>query len=111
MHLVVIAWLYVIGTMALATSSWLAGIALFVFVGLGPVLLWLFAAGRRRRMRRGQASGLEQRVHHGDDGNAQSDQDELAHRLHGLGPAVQARDEVGDGDVEKARRGDGEHGR
>ena len=53
MHLVIIAWLFVIFTMALTLKSALAGVALFVTLGLGPVLLYLFAiVTRRSRARR-----------------------------------------------------------
>jgi Flp pilus assembly protein TadB len=71
MHIVVIAWLFVIGLMALASASALRGVVLFVFAGLGPVLLlaWLLRARLRRRR-----SGLEQDVHGGDARDTQSDQ-------------------------------------
>lgn len=48
MHIVVIAWLFTIGVMALALSSTLAGIAWFVFAGLLPVLLLGWLAARRK---------------------------------------------------------------
>ncbi|MFO1396356.1 MAG: hypothetical protein U1F48_04765 [Burkholderiales bacterium] len=50
MHIVVIAWLFVIGVMALALSSALAGIAWFVGAGLAPVLLLVWLAARRARV-------------------------------------------------------------
>jgi hypothetical protein len=111
MHILVIAWLYVIGTMALTASSALAGIALFAVAGLLPVLACLAWLVRSQSRARRRASGLEQHVHAGDDPDAEADQRELAHGLDGLGTAVQARDQVGDGDVEQARRRDGEHRR
>jgi Flp pilus assembly protein TadB len=53
MHIVVFAWLFVIGVMALASSSPLRGVALFAFAGLAPVLLlaWLLRSHSRRRNR------------------------------------------------------------
>ena len=49
MHVVIIGWLFVIGTMALALSSPLAAAAFFVGVGLAPVALVVWLAARRRR--------------------------------------------------------------
>ena len=48
MHVVIIGWLFVIGTMALTLSSPLAAAALFVGGGLGPVALAVWLASRRR---------------------------------------------------------------
>lgn len=67
MHIVVIAWLFVIGLMALTLSSALAGIAWFVGAGLLPVLLLLWFALRRKR------SVLEREVEARDDGHAEPD--------------------------------------
>jgi hypothetical protein len=75
MHIVVIAWLYVIGAMALASASVVGGVAFFAAAGLAPVLLWLFLAGRRARTRRRSVgSGLEHEVRRGNDADAESDQ-------------------------------------
>lgn len=49
MHIVIIAWLFTIGVMALALSSALAGVAWFVGAGLLPVLLLVWLLARRRR--------------------------------------------------------------
>jgi membrane protein implicated in regulation of membrane protease activity len=70
MHIVVIAWLYVILMMALTSASLPGGVALFAGAGLAPVLLlaWLL----RRRSRR--ASVLEQQVHERDAPDAEADQ-------------------------------------
>lgn len=95
MHIVVIAWLFVIGVMALALSSPLAGFAWFVGAGVLPVWLMAWFALRRRRSR------LEGQVEARDDGHAEPDRQHLAQRLGGLGPPVQARNEVGDRDVEQ----------
>lgn len=48
-HLVIIAWLFVIFTMALTMRSWLAGIALFAFLGVAPVVAYLAIVVRRSR--------------------------------------------------------------
>jgi membrane protein implicated in regulation of membrane protease activity len=53
-HLVIIAWLFVISTMALTMRSVLAGIAMFVALGLAPVALYMAIAVRRARRRREQ---------------------------------------------------------
>ncbi len=70
MHLVIIAWLYVTLTMALAMHSIVAGVALFVFIGAAPVMLIAALALRRARARKAEASGLEQEVKAADDGDA-----------------------------------------
>ncbi len=69
MHIVVIAWLFVIGLMALASSSPLRGVVLLVGAGLGPVLLlaWLLRSRRRK-------SALERKLHGGDARDTQPDQ-------------------------------------
>lgn len=53
MHIVAIAWLYVVLMMAITETSVVAGIMTFVFYGLLPValLLWLVGTPRRRRNR------------------------------------------------------------
>jgi hypothetical protein len=53
-HLVIIAWLFVIFTMALTMRSVLAGIAMFVALGIAPVALYMAIAIRRARRRREQ---------------------------------------------------------
>ena len=52
MHIVVIAWLYITATMALAFSNAWAGAAFFVSAGLLPVTLYTWLAIRRRRAAR-----------------------------------------------------------
>jgi sulfite exporter TauE/SafE len=59
MHLVIIAWLFVIVTMALTMKSALAGAVLFVALGLGPVLLYFAIAMRRSRSRRERERGSQ----------------------------------------------------
>jgi membrane protein implicated in regulation of membrane protease activity len=67
MHIVVIAWLFVIGVMALALANPLAGAAWFLGVGLAPVALLAALLGRRRR------SVLEREVEARDDRDAEPD--------------------------------------
>lgn len=77
MHLVVIAWLYVIGMMAVTSSSALGGLVLFVSAGLLPVLALVAWLGRRHRHERAaatKASRLEQMVNDRDDPDAKADQ-------------------------------------
>lgn len=52
MHLVIIAWLFVVFTMALTMKSALAGVAIFTILGLLPVLVYFAIALRRLRARR-----------------------------------------------------------
>lgn len=57
MHLVILAWLFVTFTMALTMRSWLVGVALFVTLGLGPVLIYGAIAMRRAWARRERERG------------------------------------------------------
>jgi hypothetical protein len=54
MHIVVIAWLWVILMMSITANSVTGGVLLFLFLGVGPcaLLLWLFSGVGRRRRRR-----------------------------------------------------------
>jgi nicotinamide riboside transporter PnuC len=52
MHIVIIAWLYITLTMALALHSALAGVAFFFAAGVSPVALYAWLAARRRRAAR-----------------------------------------------------------
>ena len=70
MHIVIIAWLYVILMMALTSTSVLGGIALFAGAGLAPVLVLVWLLGRRAR----RASVAEQEVHDRDARDAEADQ-------------------------------------
>jgi uncharacterized membrane protein YhaH (DUF805 family) len=74
MHIVVLAWLYVIGMMALTSDSVAGGLAFFAVAGLAPVLVVLWIAVRRVRSRRRPQSVLEHEVRAGDDGDAEADQ-------------------------------------
>lgn len=53
MYIVAIAWLYVVGMMALTASSALAGIAILIGYGLAPLglLLWIMGSPRRKKSR------------------------------------------------------------
>lgn len=67
MHLVVIAWLYIVGVMALAASSVGAGVLLFVLGGLLPVLGLLGWLARQRKARANRTSAFQPKVHRRDD--------------------------------------------
>jgi len=64
MYIIAIAWLYVTLLMALTESSWVAGVATFVFYGLLPMSILLYLLGtpqrRRNRQRRETANTLPQ---------------------------------------------------
>jgi biotin transporter BioY len=70
MHLVLIAWLYLAGAMALSASSATVGVCVFVIGGVLPVLAVVALLARRVRRRREARSVLEQHVHSGDDRDA-----------------------------------------
>ncbi|MFO1285037.1 MAG: hypothetical protein U1F51_21705 [Burkholderiales bacterium] len=73
MHIVILAWLFVIGTMSL-TMGVLAGIAFFAVAGAAPVAL--YAALKLLRMRRRPAPGSvrEEGVDQRDHADAGADQ-------------------------------------
>lgn len=71
MHIVILAWLFVTFTMALTMRSLVAGIALFVIVGLGPVAIYAAIVRSRRQGRIGSMRKRE--VDRGDDADAESD--------------------------------------
>lgn len=75
MYIVAIAWLYVAILMAVMETSFVAGLATFLFYGLFPLLLfwWLVTAPTRKkrklmRMRMGELPNAP------DDENAKRDQ-------------------------------------
>ncbi len=81
MHIVVMAWLFVIGTMALTWTSVLGGVAFFAAVGVAPVALCLWIAVRRLRARAkaraappARPSASQDRVRGGDHADAGRDQ-------------------------------------
>ncbi len=53
-YIVAIAWLYVVLMMSLTETSFVAGVATFLFYGLLPLslFLWLVGTPQRRRNRR-----------------------------------------------------------
>jgi len=59
MYIVAIGWLYVALMMAITEHNIVAGVATFVFYGLGPVALLLYILGTpaRRRRRRAREAG------------------------------------------------------
>jgi len=69
MHIVALAWLFVLLTMALTLESTAAAVTLFVAAGVLPIVLGVALLGRRR------ASMLERDVRKRDDGEAESDRD------------------------------------
>lgn len=71
MHIVVLAWLYIIGTMSLTFGSVAGGAAFFVVAGVAPVALYAWLALRRHRAR---ASVREEQVHARDHADAGGDQ-------------------------------------
>ncbi|MFO1309527.1 MAG: hypothetical protein U1F64_13970 [Burkholderiales bacterium] len=77
MHIVVMAWLFVIGTMALTWPSVLGGVAFFAVAGVAPFALYAWIKLRRLRGGRGALappSVREDRVHGGDHADARRDQ-------------------------------------
>ena len=88
MHIVVIAWLWVILMVSITSNSVTGGVLTFAFLGVGPcaLLLWLFGgAGRRGRKQRAAQLPTEQvsvtmtneQVDAPDRENAQPDQGKL----------------------------------
>ncbi len=81
MYIVAIAWLYVVGLMALAEDSLVAGLLTLLFYGLAPLalLLWLLGTPeRRRRASRAEAVGQAMGEEYGQ--NAEDDQRDLLDR-------------------------------
>lgn len=76
MHIIAIAWLWVVLMLAITQKSLIAGGALFLALGVGPVALYAALAVRRLRARRGaaRASVVEERVHPADHRDTQPDQ-------------------------------------
>lgn len=52
MHIVIAAWLFVIGTMALTSASALGGLVFFIVAGVAPVGFYAWARVRALRRRR-----------------------------------------------------------
>ena len=81
MIIAALAWLYVIGMIALTVGSAARGIATFLVVGVLPLAFIVWILGRRVRKR----SVLDQRLHRSDGADAQGDEQ---HLLQGGGRAV-----------------------
>ena len=81
MYIVAIAWLYVVGLMALAEDSLVAGLLTLLFYGLAPLalLLWLLGTPERRR-RASRAEAVGQSVDNEDGQHAEDDQRDLLDR-------------------------------
>ncbi|MCC6378933.1 MAG: hypothetical protein IT519_08975 [Burkholderiales bacterium] len=71
-HLVIAAWLFVTGTMALTFETALRGIAFFSLAGVAPVAFHAWA--RIRALRRARRSVVEQHADERDDRDAGADQ-------------------------------------
>jgi biotin transporter BioY len=56
MYLIVIAWLYVIVMFSAAQDNVVAGVLTFIFLGLLPLVLWVWMKVHRLRARREQDS-------------------------------------------------------
>ena len=80
MHIVAIAWLYVILMMAITEKNITAGELTFVFYGLAPaaLLLWLGGTRRRRRAAKRQTSAStkpsDKQMHSPDRGDTRANQ-------------------------------------
>ncbi|WP_438515196.1 hypothetical protein [Craterilacuibacter sp.] len=59
MYLIVIAWLYVIVMFSAAQDNVVAGVLTFVFLGLLPLVLWVWMKIHRLRARREQDSSAQ----------------------------------------------------
>lgn len=113
MHIVLLAWLYV-ALMVAATEPTLVGSVMsLAFYGLVPAAIIAYiGTTRQRKDRRRQAAmrqeGLDQAPGEDDGAKPERDERHLSRRGADVAPLVQARDEVGHGDVDHARGGDGE---
>ncbi|KQQ40342.1 hypothetical protein ASF61_06120 [Duganella sp. Leaf126] len=61
MLIVAIAWMYVVGLMALTEPTIIAGIVTFIFYCVLPLATWIYIAGsgRRRARRRAAQEGAQ----------------------------------------------------
>ena len=81
MHIVIMAWLFVIGTMALTSTRVGGGGAFFAFAGGAPLAFYAWIKRRRLTARRRTAASAaespsvrQQRVDGGDDADTGRDQ-------------------------------------
>ncbi len=105
MHLVLIAWLYVALMVAATEPNLVASVLSFFFYGLFPcaIIAYIGTTGQRKKRRR-----LKELSGEHDGAEAEGDERDLSRRGADVAPLVQAGDEVGYGDVDHARGGDGE---
>lgn len=76
MHIIIIAWLWVILMMAITERSATAGVLTFLFYGFAPCVLLLWLVATQRRFKRRKATSVlvrEEQVEDGDRKNAKSD--------------------------------------
>ena len=79
MYIVAIAWLYVAILMAVTETSFVAGVATFLFYGLGPLLLFWWVVGARVRKQRRLKKAADQAAIEGSA--SLSHQDARAHLM------------------------------
>ena len=101
MYIVAIAWLYVTVLMAATEPSLVGGVLTFLAYGAAPLALFLYLFGRRRPRSAPAGEPADQP----DQRHAEADQQHLLRGRAEGGPPVQARDQIGDRDVDHARRG------
>ena len=75
MYIVAIAWVYVIGIVALGMRTFAGGVGLFLALGLGPLVVLAWMTGLRGR--RQSVGVVDQGPHRGNGGDPQSDEDDL----------------------------------
>lgn len=71
MYIVALGWLYVVLMMAATSRTLVSGLLLFVFLGLLPCGLMLYAGGWR--IKRKKSVLADQQAHSADGKNAQDD--------------------------------------
>jgi len=98
-YIVAIAWLYVTVLMAATEPSLVGALMTFLFYGLAPLALFVYLFRRRR-----PSVPVCERPDAPHAGDAEEDERELLGGRGELGPLVQPGDQVGDRDVDHARR-------
>ena len=72
MHIIIIAWLWVILMMAITERSATAGVLTFLFYGLAPCVLLLWLIVTQRRFKRRKATAVSVREEQVEDGNREN---------------------------------------